>query len=108
MNKACGGAVMMSIADMAMSSRSIGMVPRTNFGAEAAIGWLRLAAAPAFAIMALLTVMGDAQMPIICATDASLLTGMVPMYLLMSIFHAPPWLKLIANRQAVQDNKRKG
>ncbi len=97
---------MMSIADMAMSSRSINMVPRTNFGTEAAIDWLRLAAAPAFAIMALLT--GDGPMPMICTSDASLLTGMVPMYVLMSIFHAPPWLKLIANRQTVRDSKRKG
>jgi hypothetical protein len=97
---------MMSIADMATSSHSIGMVPRSNFGAEAAIDWLRLAAAPAFAIMALLTGMGDGPMPMICSTDASLLTGMVPMYLMMSIFHAPPWLKLIANRPV--DNKRKG
>jgi hypothetical protein len=97
---------MMSIADMSMSSHSIDMAPRTNFAAEAAIDWLCLAAAPAFAVMALLTCMGDGPMPTICTTDASLLTGMVPMYLLMSIFHAPPWLKLIAKRRA--DNKRKG
>ncbi len=106
MNKACGGAVMMSIADMAMSSRAIGMVPRTNFGAEAAIGWLRLAAAPTFATMAVLTSIGD--VPMICGANASLLTGMVPMYALMSIFHAPPWLKLIANRRVIRDNKLKG
>jgi len=93
---------MMSIADMSMLSPSIDMAPRTNIAAEAAIDWLRLAAAPAFAIMALLT--GDGPMPMICSTG--LLTGMVPMYLLMSIFHAPPWLKLIANRRV--DNKRKG
>jgi len=64
--------------------------------------WLRLAAAPAFALMALLTSMGDGPMPMICSTDASLLTGMVPMYALMSIFHAPPWLKLIANQRMVR------
>jgi hypothetical protein len=28
----------------------------------------------------------------------SLLGGMIPMYLLMSIFHAAPWLKLISRR----------
>ena len=95
---------MMSIADMAMPSHSIDTASRTNFAAEAAIDWLRLAAAPAFAIMALLT--GDGSMPMICTTDTSLLTGMVPMYLLMSIFHTSPWLKLIANRRV--DNKRKG
>ena len=89
---------------MTMSSRLIDMAPRAEGGAETAIDWLRLAAAPAFAIMALLT--GDGSMPMICTTDTSLLTGMVPMYLLMSIFHTPPWLKLIANRRV--DNKRKG
>jgi hypothetical protein len=26
------------------------------------------------------------------------LTGMAPMYLLMSLFHSAPWLKLISNR----------
>jgi len=33
---------------------------------------------------------------------AGLLTGMVPMYVLMSVFHAPPWLKLIAERRTVR------
>jgi hypothetical protein len=76
---------------MLMSFRSM------NIGAA---DGLRLAAAPAFAIMALLTgVLGGGQMPMICSADASLLTGMVPMYLLMSIFHAAPWLKLIAKSQ---------
>jgi hypothetical protein len=53
-----------------------------------------------------LTSIGDA--PMICGANASLLTGMVPMYALMSIFHAPPWLKLIANRRVIRDNKLKG
>jgi hypothetical protein len=30
--------------------------------------------------------------------DTSPFGGMVPMYLLMSLFHSPPWLKLIAAR----------
>jgi hypothetical protein len=67
-----------------------------------AADWLRLAAAPVFAIMALLTgMLGNGQMPMICsaARDASLLTSMAPMYALMSVFHAAPWLKLIASRQ---------
>ena len=55
---------------------------------------LHLAAAPTFAIMALLTcVLGDASP--LCSV-ASPLSGMVPMYLLMSAFHLPPWLKLMA------------
>jgi hypothetical protein len=61
---------------------------------------LSLAAAPTFAIMALLTGIQDGGTPgILCsaAHDASPLTGMVPMYLLMSAFHSAPWLRLIAN-----------
>jgi hypothetical protein len=63
-----------------------------------AADWLYLAAAPTFAIMALLTsVLGGGQPDILC-TAASPLSGMTPMYLLMSAFHSPPWLKLISSR----------
>ena len=68
-----------------------------------AAGWLSLAAAPTFAIMALLTsVLGGGPADMLCsaAPDASLLSGMVPMYLLMSAFHSAPWLKLISNRRS--------
>ena len=61
-----------------------------------AADWLSLAAAPTFAIMALLTLAGGAP-DMLCS--ASSLTGMVPMYLLMSAFHLPPWLKLIFGRR---------
>jgi hypothetical protein len=62
-------------------------------------GGLSLAAAPTFALMALLTALGGAQPDALCALmqDTSPLTGMVPMYLLMSVFHSGPWLKLISN-----------
>jgi hypothetical protein len=69
--------------------------------ASSAAGWLCLAAAPTFAVMALLTAAhGGGQMAMMCsaAPDASPLDGMVPMYLLMSAFHAAPWLKLISRR----------
>lgn len=65
-------------------------------------GWLALAAAPTFATMALLTGLHDGSMPaILCSAGqgASPLTGMVPMYLLMSAFHIRPWLSLFAGRQ---------
>ena len=65
--------------------------------------WLRLAAAPTFAIMALLTgVLGGGPPDMLCsaAQDASPLSGMVPMYLLMSAFHSSPWLKLISSRRS--------
>jgi hypothetical protein len=63
-----------------------------------AADWISLAAAPTFAIMALLTGIRARGMPdTLCsaAQDASPLTGMVSMYLLMSAFHSAPWLKRI-------------
>ena len=64
---------------------------------------LSLAAAPTFAIMALLTVApGGGSADALCSTAAaSPLSGMVPMYLLMSAFHSAPWLKLILGRHGV-------
>src|SRR6266446_9175406 len=64
-----------------------------------AVDRLGLAAAPAFAIMALLTGVLEGRQPdILCAgmQHPALLGGMVPMYLLMSAFHFAPWLKLIS------------
>jgi len=64
--------------------------------------WLSLAAAPTFASMALLTkIHGDGMSDIVCsaAQDASPLTGMFPMYLLMSAFHLSPWLRLLFRRR---------
>ncbi|MFZ2109191.1 MAG: hypothetical protein WAV18_28115 [Roseiarcus sp.] len=60
---------------------------------------LSLAAAPTLAIMAFLTVIqGDGMQGMLCAArNASPLTGMATMYLLMGAFHLAPWLKLIAN-----------
>jgi hypothetical protein len=65
--------------------------------------WLCLAAAPTFAIMALLTAFPGAGPPdMLCAAaqHASPLNGMAAMYWLMSAFHAAPWLKLIASRRS--------
>ena len=63
--------------------------------------WLSLAAAPSFAIMALLTGLGGGgAMDMICSPGHGVaLGGMVPMYLLMSAFHSAPWLRLIARRR---------
>ena len=62
---------------------------------------LSLAAAPTFAVMALLTaVVGGGPLAMLCSA-ASPLTGMIPMYLLMSAFHATPWMKLISNRNSL-------
>ena len=62
---------------------------------------LSLAAAPTFAVMALLTaIYGDSMPDVLCSAtqDALQLTGMVPMYLLMSAFHLGPWLQRISHR----------
>jgi hypothetical protein len=69
---------------------------RTRYALGAARG-LQLAAAPTFAAMALLTATAGGASDILCAAalDASPLTGMVPMYVLMSAFHAAPWLRLM-------------
>ena len=70
-------------------------------GPRGAADCLSLLAAPTFAVMALLTaVLGGGPLAMLCssAPDASPLTGMIPMYLLMSAFHTAPWLKLISNR----------
>jgi len=66
---------------------------------------LSLTATPAFAIMALLTALHSGSMPeMLCsaAPDGLPLTGMVPMYVLMSIFHLAPWLRLFSDVDRVQ------
>jgi hypothetical protein len=63
--------------------------------APGASDWLGLAAAPTFALMALITASGgEPQFLCSAAHLASPLGGMVPMYLLMSGFHSRPWLRL--------------
>jgi len=62
--------------------------------------WLSLAAAPTFGIMALLTAAtGSADMICSAAQEPSPLSGMVPMYLLMSVFHSAPWLRLLSRQR---------
>lgn len=66
----------------------------------AAVEWLRLAATPTFAAMALLTGPTTGQADYLCpAGPAAPLSGMAVMYLLMSVFHLPPWLKLAFRRR---------
>ena len=69
---------------------------------RSAAEWLGLAATPTFALMALGTaVLGGGAPDVLCSGPhaAFPLGGMIPMYVLMSAFHATPWLKLAAGRR---------
>ena len=80
--------------------RSSGLPPssRGKAGRQANVrgmaDWLCLAATPTFAVMALLTAMTGADMTCMSAPGVLPVGGMVPMYLLMSVFHLAPWLRL--------------
>jgi hypothetical protein len=79
----------------------IGRAIRHEHGKTDAFGatdWICLAAAPTFALMALLTALPSGGSSEMSCSHASPLGGMVPMYLLMSAFHSVPWLKLISRR----------
>ena len=81
-----------------MSAISIGGGNHGAAIARVGADWLGLAAAPAFAMMALMTGCLGGGMEPLCS--GSLMSGMVPMYLLMSAFHSAPWLRLMASRRS--------
>ncbi len=86
------------------SDRPDGDALQDGTGGAAALGaadWLCLAAAPTFAIMALLTSVLGGPPDMLCSTtqDALPLSGMPAMYLLMCAFHSTPWLRLVFNRR---------
>jgi len=65
-------------------------------GSAGPADWLSLAATPTFAIMALLTTSLGGPMGRLCASGPLAgLSGMTLMYVLMSVFHSPPWLRLL-------------
>jgi hypothetical protein len=66
--------------------------------ARDAIGWIGLAASPTFAVMAWIAAT-DAPQVTICSSASGVLPidGMAWMYLLMSLFHVSPWLKLASS-----------
>jgi hypothetical protein len=70
--------------------------------ASGAAGWLGLAAAPTFGLMAVWTAMLSGQSDMLCISlhGASPFNGMAFMYGLMSMFHAAPWLKLFSSLPA--------
>ena len=66
--------------------------------ARRAARWLAFAASPTFALMAWIAAT-DASAIALCIPRSGLLPvdGMTSMYLLMGLFHLPPWLTLAAN-----------
>ena len=82
-----------------MTTKAVGL-PAPRVAAFGAADWLSLAAAPTFAVMALLTGVFGGQTDMLCAAlqGTSPLNGMAAMYLLMCAFHLAPWLRLIGRR----------
>ncbi len=85
-----------------MTTQAIGKREKGLAGAGAAAAdWLSLAAAPTFAIMALLAGFAGTPQDTLCsaAHGRAAFSGMAWMYILMSAFHSAPWLKLISGRR---------
>ena len=84
-----------------MGDAYTGRRPRGG-GVARAADRLSLAAAPTFAGMAMLTSMSGGPADMLCsaASAGTPLHGMAIMYLLMSAFHAAPWLKLIGRARS--------
>jgi hypothetical protein len=81
-----------------MSAAQIGECAGGGNTAPGLATWLGLAAAPTFAVMALWTGLFNGQPDMLCTAmqGSSPVGGMTVMYLLMSAFHATPWLKLMS------------
>jgi hypothetical protein len=84
-----------------MSAISIGGGNHGAAIARVAADWLGLATAPAFATVVLMTAAFGGGIEPLCSASGhgSLISGMIPMYLMMSAVHSAPWLRLIAGRR---------
>jgi hypothetical protein len=71
----------------------------TAWQARDAAGWMGLAASPVFALMAWIAAT-DAPPMALCSSASVMppIDGMAWMYLLMSLFHVSPWLRLASGR----------
>jgi len=70
-----------------------------------ALRLLCLAPTPTFALLGLLCAAQEGSLEsLVCSAGhgSSPLTGMVSMYLLMSVFHSAPWIRMIAQRQRTE------
>ncbi|MBR1162230.1 hypothetical protein [Bradyrhizobium elkanii] len=77
-----------------IETREIWLRGRFGGRGQAMARLLSLAAAPTFAVMALIAAMAPADMICGAMQGPLSLQGMVPMYALMSAFHLAPWLRL--------------
>lgn len=69
---------------------------RSNNGRFGLLDWLHLAATPTFALLALLTTVSGSDPTTCMGMAGSLpLESMGFMYLLMGVFHAAPWVRLL-------------
>ncbi len=74
----------------------------TAWPARGAAGWLALAASPTFGLMAWIAA-NNAPAIALCSSSILPIDGMTVMYLLMSLFHLSPWLKLVSGRPCAQN-----
>jgi hypothetical protein len=85
-------------------ARTSGMQAGGNAGsgspAPGIVRMLGFAAMPVFALMALWSGVNSGAGDMLCMSmqGSSPLGGMATMYLLMSVFHAGPWLRLLTSR----------
>ena len=83
------------------TSSAVNQRSATAWQVRGPAGWLALAAAPTFALMAWIAANDAPPMPLCSSGSSSLpIGGMTAMYLLMSLFHLSPWLKLASGRPA--------
>ncbi len=71
-------------------------------GARSVADVLAFAASPVLVVLALLPAVlsGESAASICSSAQASPLTGMATMYLVMAVLHSAPWLKLLSGRRA--------
>ena len=71
----------------------------TAWQIRGAASWLGLAASPTFALMAWIAANNATRIALCSMGPGGLpLDGMTTMYLLMSLFHLSPWMKLATGR----------
>ncbi|PDS74624.1 hypothetical protein [Rhizobium sp. L43] len=95
-----GNAALNAAEWLSLAAAADGSADKPSSSVASVGGRLAFAAAPTFALMALLTAAtGSTEVMCMTTADAFPIGGMVPMYLLMGGFHLAPWLRLIAGWQ---------